>query len=141
MALKTWKDYLISRAVILAPTGNDQVAILQNGTVFKISISELLAVEIGEGEPVTLAVESTFDGAQGTLFLNPAEGTTVPFHLPVYGSVSAGKRFSIKNICQGLADATLDAGDGKTIDGEAIISIMPGEKITVVKDGVNWQTI
>jgi len=96
-------------------------------------------VEAGYGLPVTLAVETTFTCQHGTVFLNPAEGATVAYRLPPFSSVSAAKRFKLKNIGQG--QALLDAADAKTIDGEASISLLPGDRFELAKDGSNWQTI
>jgi len=91
------------------------------------------------GTPVVFAVETTLTKAHGLIFVNPAEGATVPFHLPVYGTVAAFKRYRIKNIGQGIA--LLDATDAKTIDGDAILELAPGDRCELAKDGANWQTI
>jgi len=94
---------------------------------------------IGYGEPVTLAAETTLTADHVLIFLNPAAGTTVPFHLPVYAAVSATKRFKVKNI--GLGVAAIDAADGKTIDSAATLELVPGDKADIAKDASNWQTI
>lgn len=86
------------------------------------------------GNTITAAVETTLNELDGVVFVNGA-----PIHLPTYGTVPARKRFTIKNI--GATDVTINAADGKTIDGAASIFIVFGEKITIVKDGANWQTI
>jgi len=96
-------------------------------------------IEAGRGAPVTLAVESTFTANHGTVFLAPAASTTVPYHLPSYTAVAAAKYYTCKNIGQGVA--RLAASDGCTIDGEATLDLLPGDRCVLVKDGTNWQTI
>lgn len=91
------------------------------------------------GLPVTLAVETTLATPHGLVFANPAEGATVLFHLPIYAAVSPYKRYRFKNI--GLGLARLDTTDGKTIDGESILDLLPGDRCELAKDGTNWQTI
>uniref|UniRef100_C6E6P3 Phage-related tail fibre protein-like protein n=1 Tax=Geobacter sp. (strain M21) TaxID=443144 RepID=C6E6P3_GEOSM len=96
-------------------------------------------IEAGDGLPITLAVETTLGATHGTVFLNPAEGATVLFHLPLYGSVSGRKRYKLKNIGQG--EALIDAADAKTLDGDATMPLVPGDRCEIAKDGANWQTI
>ena len=91
------------------------------------------------GDIQTKAVEYTLLEGDGVLFANPAEGATVLYHLPNYGTVGALKRYKIKNIGQGIA--RLNAADGKTIDGDATMDFLPGDRGEVAKDGANWQTI
>jgi hypothetical protein len=113
----------------------------QKGTkVTATWLNALQEIVIGVGGSiVTAAVETTLVESHGVLFANPAEGTTVLYHLPNYDSVGGTKRFNVKNIGQGVA--MIDSADGKTIDGLASIPVEPGEKVTVAKDGSNWQTI
>lgn len=91
------------------------------------------------GAPVTLAVETTLATVHGLIFANPAEGATLPFHLPVYAGVSALKRWRLKNIGDGILE--VDALDGKLIDNELIMTLAPGDRCELAKDGVNWQTV
>jgi hypothetical protein len=97
-----------------------------------------LALGMG-GDIVTAAVETTLTEAHGVLFADPPEGQTVPYHLPNYASAGPFKRYKVKNIGQG--EAQLNAADGKTIDGELTISLNPGDRCEITKDGANWQTI
>jgi len=94
--------------------------------------------EAGFGNPVTLAVETTLDRSHGTVYLNPPEGATVRYHLPIYESVTLRKRYRLKNIGQGLAE--FDAIDAKTIDELAVIPLAPGDHCNISKDAINWQT-
>jgi hypothetical protein len=91
------------------------------------------------GNIITAVVETTLIEANGVLFANPAEGATVAYHLPVYATVGALKRYKIKNIGQGVAN--IDATDAKTIDGDLILVMAPGDRCELAKDGTNWQTI
>lgn len=91
------------------------------------------------GNIITAAVETTLSEVNAVIFANPAEGTTVLFHLPTYANVGPLKRFKVKNIGQGIA--TLDAPDGKTIDGGATLDLAPGDRLEIAQDGTNWQTI
>ncbi len=91
------------------------------------------------GNIVTSAVETTLIESDGILFANPAEGVTVAYHLPVYATVGAFKRYKLKNIGQGIAE--FNAVDGKYIDDELILTLAPGDRAEVVKDEINWQTI
>lgn len=103
-------------------------------------LNALQEVALGAGgDIITSAVETTLTETHGVLFANPAEGSTVLYHLPVYATVGALKRYKVKNIGQGVAQ--LDAADGKTIDGEAILPLAPGDRCELAKDGTNWQTI
>jgi len=97
-----------------------------------------IAIGLG-GDILTSDVEITLSNAHGVLFVNPAEGTSVTYHLPVYGSVVDLKRYKIKNIGQG--GALIDAADGKTIDGDSVLQLLPGDRCDLAKDGTNWQTI
>jgi len=90
------------------------------------------------GDVVTSAVEITLAETNGVLFANPADGTIVPYHLPVFSAVGSQKRYKGKNIGQGVA--RLDATDGKLIDGAAYIDLDPGDRFEVAQDGSNWQT-
>jgi phage-related tail fiber protein len=96
-------------------------------------------IETGYGAPVTLAVETTLTASYGTIFLNPAEGATLLLHLPSYETVTTRKGYRLKNIGQGLS--TVDAADGKSVDGGVSIDLYPGDKTEIAKDGANWQTI
>lgn len=97
-----------------------------------------IAIGMG-GDIVTSDMETTLTEAHGVCFANPAEGTSVSYHLPVYASVGGLKHYKIKNIGQG--EALIDAADGKTLDGEATLSLLPGDRCEIAKDGANWQTI
>lgn len=56
-----------------------------------------------------------------------------------YESVSASKRFRVKNIGPNKVFITTD--DGKTVDGLASITLeTAGDRASVEKDGANWQT-
>lgn len=102
-------------------------------------LNALQEIVVGHGgDIVTSAVSTTLTEAHGILFANPAEGETVTYHLPVYGLVGNLKRYKIKNIGQGVAE--IDAADGKTLDGEALLSLAPGDRCEIAKDGANWQT-
>lgn len=90
------------------------------------------------GTVLTAVAETTLTEAVGVLFVNPAAGATIPYHLPVYGAVGAQKRYKVKNIGEGLA--TLDAIDGKLIDGVVSIDLAPGDRFELFQDGTNWQT-
>lgn len=122
---------------------DDNVLLLKQGdSIRQIDIAEFfeaLAVEAGGGAPVTLATGAVLGAAHGTVFGAPDDGVTIEFHLPVYASVTGRKGYKIKNIGQGIIQ--LDAADGKTIDGELLAPLAPGDRCTVVKDGANWQTI
>lgn len=103
-------------------------------------LNALQEVVIGAGgDIVTSAIETTLTEIHGVLFANPADGATVLYHLPVYATVAALKRFKVKNIGQGIA--RIDAADAKTIDGAATLDLAPGDRCELAKDGVNWQTI
>ncbi|TWJ11170.1 hypothetical protein [Geobacter argillaceus] len=91
------------------------------------------------GDIVTAAVETTLTEGNGVLFANPANGTTVLYHLPVYATVGALKRYKIKNLGPGIA--RIDAVDAKTIDGAATLDLLPGDRCELAKDATNWQTI
>jgi len=94
-------------------------------------------VEAGYGLPVSLAVETSLNGAHG--MISVSEGA--PLHLPTYANVSAKKYYTIKNVDPlGGLDSVIDAPDGKAIDGEASISIMPGQSVRLYKHNNNWQT-
>lgn len=85
----------------------------------------------------TLAVETTL-AEESFVWLNPPEGETVLYHLPVYASVPADKRYGFKNIGQGLA--RFDTTDGKLIDNEALLNVGPGDRGEITKYDDNWQT-
>lgn len=91
------------------------------------------------GAPSILAVETTLTAAHGMFFANPAEGEVISYHLPIYGTVAAHKRYRVKNIGQGIA--RIDAADAKTIDGDAILDLAPNDRAELAKDTANWQTI
>lgn len=97
-----------------------------------------LVLGIG-GNIVTAAVETTLVESDGVLFANPAEGVTVAYHLPAYATVGTYKLYKLKNIGQGIAE--INAADGKYIDDELILTLAPGDRAEVAKDGNNWQTI
>lgn len=107
-------------------------------TAVWLNAAQDILVGLG-GNILTSDEELTLTNSQGVLFANPAEGASVSYHLPVYASVGDLKRYRIKNIGQG--EAILDAADGKTIDGEAALSLLPGDRCEIAKDGANWQTI
>ena len=87
--------------------------------------------------PSVTAVDITLAGQTG-LFLVPAAGAQIACHLPVYATVAAGKSYRMKNTGQG--SVLINAADGKTIDGELIMELWPGDKCLIIKDGTNWQT-
>jgi len=90
----------------------------------------------GGGDINTYAVETTLDEADGVVFVSAGAA----LHLPAYTTVSAKKRFVVKNI--GEETITINCADGKTIDGESSITLNTiGDRCTIVKDGTNWQTI
>lgn len=120
---------------------DNALLIKQGDVICRISVdalAEALAIESGNGSPVTIAVESTFTAGQGLILLNPPEGVTVRYHLPIYGTVSGRKRYKVKNIGQGLAE--FDAVDGKTVDDQLFQPLAPGDRCEIGKDGINWQT-
>jgi cysteine synthase len=92
---------------------------------------------IGAGGNIdSYAVETTLDEENGIIFVSAG----APLHLPVYAAVSPKKRYTIKNIGAGVVP--IDSLDGKTIDGQAAITLdNAGDRCTIVKDGANWQTI
>ena len=91
------------------------------------------------GNIVTAAVETTLTEGDGVLFANPPEGQSVLYNLPAYAAVGELKRYKVKNIGQG--EALIAAADAKTIDGELTLSLLPGDRFEIAKDGANWQTI
>lgn len=91
------------------------------------------------GTPLVLAEETTLTTVHGLILPDPPEGSIVPYHLPIYGSVAAYKRYRFRNIGQGIA--RLDAADGKTIDGDVTLDLAPGDRCEVAKVAGNWQTI
>jgi len=91
------------------------------------------------GDILNEAEEITLAETHGILFASPAEGLSVSYHLPIYATVGPLKRYKIKNIGQG--EAVIDAADGKTIDGDATLPLLPGDRCEIAKDGANWQTI
>lgn len=97
---------------------------------------------IGAGGNIrTVTVLTTLLETDGVVFGNTAGGA-ITVHLPSYATVAGSKRYIVKNIgITGSTDLTIDAIDAKTIDGLVSISIIPGEKVELVKDGNNWQTI
>ncbi|MFZ2947907.1 MAG: hypothetical protein WA003_00350 [Desulfuromonadaceae bacterium] len=122
---------------------DDNALLLKQGdSVRQISFAELaeaIAAEAGGGAPVTLADGATLTALHGRVLGAPDDGVTILFHLPVYAGVSARKGYKLKNIGQGILH--IDAADAKTIDGEAILELVPGDKCELAKDGANWQTI
>jgi hypothetical protein len=108
-----------------------------DGTITAVMVIENRRDTSGK-RTTTLAVETTL-GAESFIWLNPPEGETVLYHLPVYASVSADKHYGFKNIGQGLAQ--FDTTDGKLIDNEALLDVAPGDRGEIAKDGDNWQTI
>lgn len=103
-------------------------------------LNALLEEVIGHGgDTITAALETTLTETNLILFANPPDGFTISYHLPVYASVGALKRYKVKNIGQGLAQ--LDAIDAKLIDGESTMLMVPGDRCELAKDGTNWQTI
>lgn len=137
----SWKDYLAARMAAIIPIAPGSILTMyQDNEVRQISWGDLLAEilkEAGGGEPVTLETEAALIG--GLIFVNPAEETTVSYHLPVYADVSLSKQYRVMNIGQGLAQ--IDALDGKLIGKEQLLPLAPGDGATIAKDGVNWQTI
>lgn len=91
----------------------------------------------------TVAATYPISNNDGVLFCDTSGNTDFTLTLPVISGLEAGKRFTIKNV--GLvADGgtvSLVAADGKTIDGELQIDIQPRERLLVVFDGANWETI
>lgn len=90
----------------------------------------------------TVAATYPITNYDGVLFCDTT-ASDFTITLPVIAGLVAGKRFIIKNV-NFPADAhtvSLVAADGKTIDGELQIDINAREKITVVFDGLNWETI
>lgn len=113
----------------------------QKGTkVTAAWLNALQEVAVGLGGDIQTKVAAyTLVESDGVLFANPTEGTTVVYHLPVYGTVGVLKRYKIKNIGEGIAQ--IDAADGKTVDGAATLDLLPGDRCELAKDGANWQTI
>ncbi|MDA8428948.1 MAG: hypothetical protein M0T70_06795 [Geobacteraceae bacterium] len=108
--------------------------------VTAIWLNAIQEIALGAGGNIqTMADTYTLLEGDGVLFANPPEGATVLYNLPVYATAGALKRYKVKNI--GLGIATLNAIDGKTIDGLATLDLLPGDKCEVAKDGANWQTI
>lgn len=127
------------RLVLL--TSNTAVIQVKTNPAFAVASRKYIddaLLEAGYGAPATLAVETTLNSSHGTVFLNPAEGQVVSFHLPLYGSVSIRKRYKVKNIGQG--QALIDSADAKTVDGLAQLTMYPGDRSEIAKDGANWQT-
>lgn len=87
----------------------------------------------------TIAATATLLESDGIIFADTSAGA-MTIHLPTYANVGSTKRYIIKN--GGVNSVTLDAAEGKTIDGElTLLLLAPGDRCTIVKDGVNWQTI
>lgn len=139
----SWLQYLLNRqAAILPPPADSILTIHQDALVRRITYGELaeaLAVESGRGTPLPVAVDTNLLATHGTLLANPAEDVIVALHLPIYGTVSSRKGYLARNIGQGIA--RLDAPDGKTIDGAALLDLAPGDHCEIIKDGANWLTI
>lgn len=70
------------------------------------------------------------------LYAAPLEGSSIIYYLPLFTSTDS--IYMIKNIGQGIAIIT--TSDGKTIDTELTLSLVPGDRSEVAKDGTNWQT-
>lgn len=133
--------YWLSK-LVAGPVAADNTLLIQQGdTVRQISIDDFqtaLFAELGMGTAAEITVETTLNNTHGRVRVNAPEGTTVAIHLPTYGSVSAYKRFSIKNV--GLGLVTLDAIDGKLVESLANKELYPGDGILVAKDGNNWDS-
>jgi hypothetical protein len=95
----------------------------------------------GLGNVVSVTTAYTFASTDGVGLCNTSSGAFT-ISLPVYATVGSTKRYTIKNTAStGSPLVTVNAADGKTIDTFASITVMSGEKVTVIKDGSNWQTI
>lgn len=93
------------------------------------------------GDSITVQAYHTLTEPEGIAFCDTTGGQFT-LTLPAYGAVTASKRYVVKNIAAaGAPDLIIAAAGGRTIDGEASISITAGEKITIIKDGNNWQSI
>lgn len=90
------------------------------------------------GDPATSAGGLDITANHGFIWCTPAEGETALYHLPTYATVGAKKRYEGKNVGRGIA--RIDAADGKTIDGQTYIELMPGDGFTILKYDGNWQT-
>lgn len=112
----------------------------EKGTkVTAIWLNDLQEEVIGRGGGIVRSTEEmTLLESHGTLFAEPPEGATVRYHLPIYETVGELKRYRIKNIGAGVAE--LDAADNKTIDGDLVLTLAPGDRYEVEKDGTDWQT-
>lgn len=90
----------------------------------------------GGGGPDTIAAETTLNEGHGLVFVQAG----APIHLPIYASVSAKKRYKIKNI--DVNPVVINTIDGKSINGQASITLQNyGDSCEIAKDGANWQTI
>jgi len=87
-----------------------------------------------------VSIETTLDADYGVIWAETVEGEMLLIHLPVYASVGGGKHYRIINVGQGLA--RVDAADGKLIDGQAFLDLLPGDKSgELAKYGSHWRTI
>ncbi len=133
--------YFGSRLPADTVSDDDVILLMQGDSVRQIpksDFSEALALESGGGTPATLVDGTTLTGLHGVVNGAPDDGITITWHMPLYASVSARKRYKLKNIGQGSLE--IDLPDLKTIDGEAILRLAPGDRCEVYKDGMNWQT-
>jgi hypothetical protein len=107
------------------------------------TITAAMVVDVREvrgntgGRTATLAVETTLTD-EGLVWLDPPEGTTVLYHLPVYGTIAATKQYRYYNIGQG--QARFDTTDGTLIDNDVLLNLAPGDRGDIIKDGTNWRT-
>ena len=115
-------------------------AVGEKGTkVTAVWLNAIQELVLGSGgNIVTSAIEATLTESDGVLYANPADGATVRYHLPVYATVGALKRYKYKNIGQGIAE--IDATDGLYIDDLLVLQLAPGDRGEIAKDGTNWQT-
>lgn len=92
--------------------------------------------------PIIGVLTEIIDNNDGVLFCNTVGGDYF-LSLPVSASLSANRRYIIKNITPPATANTLKlvASDGKTIDLQAQIDLMGREQITVCYDGTNWESI
>jgi len=144
MALGTisFLSYWLTRLGAVTRANDHTMLIQQGDSIRQLTYEDLKKDVLGEagiGEASTFLEETTLTAAHGAVFVNPAEGVTVCIHLPAYLAVSSIKGYRIKNIGQGVV--RLNAADGKTIDGDASMDFLPGDRGEVAKDGANWQTI
>jgi len=86
----------------------------------------------------TILVSGVVSNNDGILFCN-TDGGDIVLSLPAIAGLSAGKRFTLKNI--GNGQLTVAGADASTIDGLLQLYLLPGDKSVVCFDGTAWQTI